>query len=108
MKKKLKVVTGKNEVVENKHMDLSEIITGRKSSKFGKYANREAYKKALYDMTHIELCEEIMRLGETASSEKEFCRNKCLAIYDRAQKPRITTIPLVSSSSLEDIINKGK
>jgi hypothetical protein len=108
MKKKLKVITGKDEIVEEAPKSLSEIITGKKATKFSKYASREDYRKALYNMNHIELCEEVMRLGESASTEKETCRNKCLIIYDRMQKPRKISNPSSSSRRLEDIIKEGK
>lgn len=100
MKKKIQMVTGKVEEVK----DLGEIITGRKANKFAKYPTRKQYEDTLWGMTHVELCEEIMRLGETASCEKSICRKRCLDLWDRAQKPRKITLPDQRSENLDDII----
>lgn len=100
MKKKLQSVTGKVE----KPQSLDEIITGRKGNKFSRYPSREAYKTRVEEMGHIELAEEMLRLGETAKSEKSFMRTRLLEIYDRALKPRKVTLPAQSSQNLEDLI----
>lgn len=103
MKKKLQVVTGKSEV-----KDLEEIIYGRKASKFKKFSTKEEYKKFLFDLSHVELCEEAMRLGQTPSSEKGVMRNRLLDFYDRYHNPRKLTHPEQKSKNLEDIIKEGK
>ena len=106
--KKMKMVTGKLEQAEVADRDLTEIISGVKLSKFGRYKNRKDYEDALYAMTHIEICEEVLRVGETPSSIKETCRKKCLDSYDRALKPRkVTHSDSVQVQSLEDIIKAG-
>lgn len=103
MKKKLQSVTGRTQEVQS----LDEIITGRKANKFAKYPTREGYKEKIYEMSHIELAEEMLRLGETAKSEKSFMRTRLLEMYDRAQKPRKVTLPVISSKNLEDIIGEN-
>jgi len=106
-KNKVVSITGKEDK-EVEAKDLNEVISGKKANKFSKYPTKEIYKKALYEMTHIELCDELMRLGHHASCEKEFCRNKCLALYEAAQKPRTVTYPAQKNVSLEDIIRENK
>lgn len=105
--KKIKMVTGKVDIKEREIKDLSEIISGKKGSKFSKYADKSAYKSALFNMNHLELCEELMRLNQAPSCEKEFCRTRCLALFDAAQKPRNFTHPDQKSKSLEDIISEN-
>lgn len=102
--KKLKVVTGKQEEVQK---DLSEIITGKKLNKFAKFATREAYRTYLFSLNHIDLLQEMTKLGIAPSMEKEFCRNRCLDAYDRAQKPRRVTQIDQKIGSLEEIVRKG-
>lgn len=104
MKKKNLVVTGKVGV----GFPLTELITGKKANKFSKYASREEYRAALFRMNHVELYEEVIRLGEAPSAEKEFCRNKCLAIFDSAQKPRNVYYQAESKQTLEDILEKNR
>lgn len=109
--KKMKMVTGKlDEVKSEKEVkDLNEIIYGAKASKFGKWKTAKDYENELYGMTHIELCEEVMRVGETPSSIKETCRKKCLDAYERSSKPRKITHPEDNHvTSLEEIIKAGK
>lgn len=106
--KKMKMVTGKLEQGGTEDRDLTEIISGAKASKFGKYKSHDDYKNALFRMSHIEICEEVMRVGETPSSLQETCRKKCLDAYDRAQKPRkVTHAEPQQSQNLEDIIQAG-
>ena len=98
--KSLKVITGQEKV----NRDLGEIITGRKASKFSKYVDRAEYRSALFNMSHIEIMTECTRLGLAPSSEKEFCRNRCLSAFDSAHKNNKVTLPLQRVRSLDDII----
>lgn len=100
MKKKLASINGKLE----EPTSLSEIITGKRYNKYQKYPTKEVYKAALFVMTHMELAEEMLRLGETAKSEKSFMRTRLLEMYDRAMKPRTVTQPEISTQTLEDLL----
>lgn len=94
-------VTGK----VDKCQDLLEIISGKRESRFSKWNTKESYKAHLYDLTHVELVEEVMRVGATPSCEKEICRNRCLDAYHRYKNPRGISLPTSSNKKLEDIIN---
>lgn len=107
MRNKMKSINGKvGKGTEIK--DLAEIITGRKANKFSKYENREEYRATLFRMSHVELCDELMRIGETPSVESSTCRERCLNIFDRVQKPRTISYPKQSSKTLEEIVANSK
>lgn len=101
MKKNLKSINGRISEITT----LDEIVNGKKQSKYTKYPTKEEYKSALFSMNHIELAEEMLRLGETAKSEKSFMRTRLLELYDRSLKPRTVTIPKTSRKDLSDLIN---
>jgi hypothetical protein len=103
--KNRKMVTGE---VETENRDLSEILTGRKANKFAKYASRAAYRSALFDMSHIEIMEEALRIGVAPSSEKEFCRNHCLSAWDGAHKNRKVTLAGEGKQTLDSILEAAK
>lgn len=103
--RKIKMVTGE---VETENRDLSEILTGRKANKFAKYTNRAVYRSALFGMSHIEIMQEALRVGVAPSSEKEFCRNHCLAAWDNAHKNRKVTLAGEQRGTLESILETAK
>lgn len=104
--KKTKMVHGKVET-EVEIKSLEDILGVAKVTKFKGYKNREAYESALLDMSHRELCDEALRVGETPSAVRDLCRNKCLAAWDKQKKVYKHTVPENSKKSLDDII-KGK
>lgn len=103
-RKNVKVITGQKPVEDR---DLDEILTGKKASKFGRFTTRAEYEEYLQKLDHTELCEELLRLGDTPSVEPKLCLERCIRKYDAAQKPRVRQqqpLGKVRGKSLEEII----
>ncbi len=106
MKKKNQIITGKEDI--NGGKSLSEIITGRKVNKFPKHADRNEYQAFLSKLDHHGLCEELQRLSQAPSCSKEFCRNKCLAIWDASQRPSVSSQLDQPRGTLAEILEKSR
>lgn len=103
MKKKM-IVTGKKE--EAKSENLLDIVYGKRESKFSKFVSRDEYRGHLYNMGHIDICNELLRLNSYPSTDKKLCIERCLAIYDRVHstKKTLPEIKPTKSDRLEDLI----
>ena len=107
MPRKKLVITGQVPKAEpTVEKDLVELMGEKRQSKFGKYPTREEYRKFLYSLGHIEICEELMRLGSYPSTSKTSCVERCMAAYDRAKLPRKNQPEHFPQRELQDIIRR--